>query len=274
MTSAGKKWKAAMAKKSQMTPAASSVALVKAVAKKVVEDQLEDKYVGYTIPTSGTAGYPVYFNAAISSTSEVYPILPPLFSGVSSYQRVGDRIKPKRLMLEVVITANGALTSSQLNMVRLFILQDKSIKDSNNLKAVTAIQPGTPIASQLLNTGGGTQGFTGVPNTILMRVNTERYSVIKDKVVEVRAGNGTTPQLANGFVGTQVFVGTQQSYHFKFKIPTPKVLKYSGFNSQWPTNFAPFFCLGYIQPDGNASPDNLITRVAVNWWSHMDFEDA
>nr|WPR18611.1 MAG: capsid protein [Chemarfal virus 231] len=58
------------------------------------------------------------------------------------------------------------------------------------------------------------------------------------------------------------------------EIPCPAKLLYSSVVDQWPSNFAPFFCLGYVQPDGNASPDTLITRVACSWVSHLDFEDA
>jgi hypothetical protein len=61
---------------------------------------------------------------------------------------------------------------------------------------------------------------------------------------------------------------------FSVKIPTPKVLKYSRNLDTYPSNFAPFLCLGYVQPDGNASPDNLLTRVACNFVTHLDYEDA
>jgi len=90
----------------------------------------------------------------------------------------------------------------------------------------------------------------------------------------VRAGSGQTPNSTNSYVGTQQFVGTQQAWKLRFNIPTPAVLKYSAFNDDYPSNFAPFICLGYIQPDGNASPDNLITRIQMIYRSHLWFEDA
>ena len=245
-------------------------ALVRSVAKKVISSQLEDKYVGYTLQPAppGTPGYPISFNASITVGTELYPLLPPLLNGASSYQRVGDRIRPKRFYVDVIVSANGGLTSSQLNMVRLFLLCDKALGNWDDVRV------NTPITQDLLNNGAGTQGFTGIPHTLCMPVNTERYKVLHDKVLQVRAGTGQTPNSTNGYVGSQTFVGTQQAWKLRFNIPTPAVLKYSGFNNDYPSNFAPFICLGYIQPDGNASPDNLITRVQMSYRSHLWYEDA
>ena len=243
---------------------------MRAVAKKVIDSQLEDKYVAYTMVPAppGTPGYPISFNASITTGSELYPLLPPLLNGVSSYQRVGDRIRPKRLTVDVILSANGGLTSSQLNMVRLFLISDKSYGNWDDVRT------NTPITTELLNSGSGTQGFTGIPASLMMPVNAEKYKVYHDKVIQVRAGSGQTPNGTNAYVGTQTFVGTQQAWKLRFTIPTPAVLKYSGFNADYPSNFAPFICLGYIQPDGNASPDNLITRVQMLYRSHLWFEDA
>jgi len=244
---------------------------VKAVAKKVVTDALEDKYNKEEI---AFGGLPVYFNAAISSTAECFPLLPKIAQGTDSHQRVGDRIRPKKFTVDVVICANGSYNSSSLNQVRLFILQDKSIKFTPDIRSIVATQPGTPIATQLIDYGSSVGGFQGIPNQIMMRVNKRKYTVFHDKVVEVLSGNGQTPQAINGYNGSQVFVSGQQCYKLRFTVPTPAVLKYSQLLDVYPSNFAPFMCLGYVQPDGNASPDNLLTRVACSWVSHLDYEDA
>lgn len=250
----------------------STKALVKAVAKKVVSDALEDKYC--TSTTGNIGGVPTYFNASIGTNAEVYRCLPEIFEGVASNQRVGDKIKPKRLRVDFVITANGSYNSSQLNQVRLFVLQDKSIRNVLALKDVALTQIGTPIGSQLLDLGGTLTGFLGQPYQIMSRVNRERYTVFKDQVFELCSGTGQTPQAGNTYNGTQTFVSGQQCWRASVNIPCPAVLKYSNSVDTFPTNFAPFFCLGYTQPDGNATPDNILTRVAVNWVIHLDYEDA
>lgn len=246
-----------------------NLGLVKAVAKAVVADALEDKYL-----TSGSGATPTYFNAAISSNSEIMPLLPAMQQGTNSGDRVGDKIKPKRFRVDVVVTTNGQLNSSQLNLVRLFFLQDKSIRNSVALKDIALTQVGTPIATQLLDSGGILSGFTGIPNQIMRRVNKQRYQIFKDKTLELISGTGQTPNASNGYNGTQVFVSGQQCHRFSVVIPTPAVLKYSQAADNFPSNFAPFLAVGYVQPDGNATPDNLIQRITVNWISHLDYEDA
>jgi len=245
---------------------------VTAVAKKVIADALEDKYATSIIGSIG--GVPLYFNASIGSNQEVYSLLPAISQGTNSNQRVGDKVRPKSLRVDFVITANGSYNSSQLNQVRLFVLEDKAIRNPSALRDIPALQTGTPISTELLDLGGTTGGFFGQPNQIMYRINRQRYTVHKDKVLELCAGNGQTPQAGNGYNGTQIFVSNEQCWKVSVKIPTPAVLKYSGALDTFPTNFAPFFCLGYVQPDGNASPDQILTRVAVNWVSHLDYEDA
>lgn len=247
--------------------AKTSTALVKAVAKKVVSDQLEDKYATSGAAPIVGAGYPVYFNAAIASSAECYALLPTIVQGTGSAQRIGDKITPKRLRVMFTVTANGSYQSSQINLIRLMVLEDKSIR---NLQQLT----GTPIDTQLIDYGGTVGGYTGIPNNNGHRINRQRYKVIKDVKKEVLSGFGTTPQLANAYVGTQVFVSGQQCHTFTVDIPTPAKLVYSRGTDGFPNNFAPFFCLGYVQPDGNAAPDNLLTRVACNWVVQFDYEDA
>jgi len=234
------------------------------VAKKVVSDALEDKYAQAGIQAGGT---PVYFNAGITSAAECFPLLPQVVQGADSNNRVGDKIRPKSLAVDFTIVANGDLTSSQLNMFRLWILEDKSLRNLVNL-------PNTPIANLLLDNGAFTSGFTGIPNQIMTRTNRRRYKVFHEKIRILTAGTGQTPRAGNGYIGTQTFVSTQQSYKFRVKIPTPATLHYNGPLDIWPTNFAPFMCFGYVQPDGGAAPDNLIQRIAVNFITHLDYEDA
>jgi len=148
------------------------------------------------------------------------------------------------------------------------------LKNNNLLSFVPGTQQGTPISTQLLDIGGATQGFTGTPSDIQKRVNRQRYQVFSDKTFEVCAGQGQTPQASNGYNGTQIFVSGQALWSWTIKIPTPATLNYSSSLDEYPTNFAPFMCLGYVQPDGNALPDNILTRVAVMWNSHLDYEDA
>ena len=240
-----------------------TTALVRAVAKKVVSDTLEDKYARAEIQAGGQ---PVLFNAAITAPSEQYNLLPSVVQGTDSHNRIGDKIRPKSLRVEVYVTANGTLTTSMLQRVRVFMLEDKTLKSWVNLTS-------SPIATQLLDFGAFLGGFSGLPNTELIRVNKRRYKVIKDKILTLSKGTGLTPN-TGGINGTQTFVSAQQYHKFTVRIPTPAVLHYASPGDSYPTNFAPFLIAGYTQPDGDVAPDSGVTKVAINFSAHLDYEDA
>jgi len=249
-----------------------TVALVKAVVKKVNDAALEDKYVTQFIQTSG---YPRYLNAEILGTSaDLFPLMPQILQGVDSNNRVGDRIRPKKMRVDFTMSCNGEINSSWLLQTRLMVLQDKSIKDTNALLPNPGVQPGTPVGTDLLNVGGGLSGFTGAPGGIMTRINRERYTVIKDIHKELINGAGLGPILPNSWGGVQSFVSGAQCHKFSVVIPTPAVLKYAKATDSFPTNFAPFFVLGYAQPDGNAASSSIQSRVAINYVVHFDYEDA
>lgn len=261
------KWKKSAASKAAAKP---TVALVRAVAKKVVAASLEDKYQTRLIQSTG---FPRYFNTPITA-NDIYPLLPAISQGVDVNNRIGDKIRPKRMRVDFTITTNNDTDSSLDVNVRLLVLEDKSIKASAQLIPIATVQPGTPIDSQLLQYGSTVAGYTGIPTDDMARVNTERYTVIKDIRKELIKGMGQGPTPANSFLGTQAFISGQQTYKVSVVILTPAVLKYSQTLDTFPSNFAPFFVLGYVQPDGNAGLTSLTQRVAVNFVTHLDFEDA
>lgn len=246
------------------------MALIRAVAKKVVDDRLEDKY---ETRLSQTNGYPRYYDSAITS-NDIYPLLPAISQGTASNERVGDRIRPKNMRVDFTLTTNNADNSSLIAMCRLMVLTDKAIKNSLELPPITGTQNGSPVGTELLQYGGVLSGFTGIPSDEMARINRERYSVIKDIHKELIKAVGQGPLPSNSYIGGQTFVTGQSTYKFSVNIPTPATLKYSNPTDTFPSNFAPFFVLGYVQPDGNAGGSSLLQRVALGYVVHLDYEDA
>lgn len=242
---------------------APSVKLVRAVAKKVVADQLEDKYARAE-PQPG--GQPVSFNSGVSSPSDCYALMPTVTGGDKSNERIGDKIRPKALVVQGYITANGDYQTSMLNSVRLWMLEDKGIRNWQNSGSLT-------VGQDLLDQGGQKVGYTGLPNQETIRTNKDRYKVFHDKVYTMAKGTGMTANVG-GINGTQTFVSTQQYIKFRVRIPTPAVLHYNDIASLYPTNFAPFICLGYSQPDFDAQPDSGVLKVNMTYSAHLDYEDS
>jgi len=249
-----------MMKRRVKKPTAS---LVRAVAKKVVADALEDKYARAE-PQQG--GQPVFLNSGITSPSDCYPIMPTIVQGSDKNQRIGDKIRPKSLVVQGYITSDGTLDTSMLQRVRLFIIEDKGIR---NWQLSGSLQ----VGSDLLDNGGNKGQYSGLPNQETIRLNTDRYKKYVDRVYTLCKGEGLTPN-AGGVGGSQMFVSNQQIHPFRFKIPTPAVLNYNTGSNLYPTNFAPFLCLGHSQPDGDITPDVNVTKVAMTYSAHLDYEDA
>lgn len=241
------------------------------MVKKIVTGMNEKKFVAIA-PTVSNPGTAVPFTQAIT-LGQCYPLLPVTAQGTAAENRIGDRLRPKSLVVHFTVSVNPAgstLASSNDMLARLLILEDRSLKGLIYLG-------NTPITTELLDPGNGTfTGFTGLPNDVNQRINNNRYKVIRDKSIRVSNGNGQLPGAYNvtPYVGTQTFIAPGQIHQFSIRIKCPKVLKYETEAATWPSNFAPFFCMGYVTPQHDGVETVLDNRVLCNWVSQFDFTDS
>jgi len=253
---------------------------VTALVKKELHKELEDKYavLANAAPASPFAQT---FTCAIDANSKCYPVLPQVSQGSGDFQRVGDRLTPKSLVVKFTMTCSGSPTTNSSEQLwgRLFVLQDKSIRNMTALQAIAGVQPGTPISTQLIDYGNGLHGaYTGQPYSNNFRVNKRQYRVYHDKLIKFQRGYGTLPQAANpvAWVGDQIYTSPLATHQMTLRIPCPKVLLYSAEADIWPSNFAPFFCFGYQDPQALTThlEAEMDYRVAISWVAHFDYEDA
>lgn len=267
-----------------------SAPMKKAIVK-VVHAQSEDKYVAIFpgagggrvnpgTPWSGTAGSAMFSTPNILNNvglSTVYPCLPGVDQGVNLFTRLGNKITPKSLRVVFTITVNPAVAGSEDLVCRLLCLSDKAIRDTTELIS-SPTQPGTPVETTLLNNGDGSYvGFGGKPRDVEMRINRNRYTVHHDRLIKITKGEGDLAYTLNTYSGAQTFVSAGQSHQFTVRIPLPKTLQYGQDNFIYPTNAAPFWCMGYVQPSGDGTAGQVIAlnnHILVNYTSHFDFEDA
>lgn len=257
---------------------------------KVFHQNTEDKYasvfpgaggcVNPGAPWSGNPGAAIFETPNIVNTiplCTIYPCLPPVLQGVSAFQRLGDKISPKSLVMKFAITVNPAVTGPMDLVCRLLCLSDKGIKETD-LLVTSPVNPGTPIDTQLLDNGDGTYvGFTGVPRNVTMKVNRARYTVHHDRLIRITKGLGDLGYIANVYVGNMVYTSTTMSHELSLRIPLPKTLNYAQNTFNYPANAAPFWCIGYVQPSGDGSAAQgvaLNNHVLVNYTSHFSYEDA
>jgi len=268
----------------------------------VISKNIEDKYVTLVpgqsgainpgVPASADPGDGILMSANvvnIPALSTVYPLLPPLLVGTADHERIGDKIRPKSLVVKFQIALNGqgAATTQQLASqniyARLMCLSDKAIKfipDLVNNLAVNIV--GTPVDTQLLDLGDGSSSGIGVlgPNEFSKRINRKKYTVHHDKILKLQKGVGGTNQPTGLVFGTLQYNSPLMTHMLTLRIPCPKSLSYNLNGASYlnyPNNFAPFFCMALMTMDGQQNPayqTNLNNSVKLNYVVHFDYEDA
>jgi len=266
----GKNYSAMLGKKKKSTPPAKLSAPVRRAVTTMIKRSKETKSVSCGSNSPGPWGqsspYGFTFNSPITSTTEFYPLNPPLPQGTGEAERLGDKVNPTGLSVRFMVTAQGGYTSNMLNRIRLFIVSQKNIK---SISLQGSLEP-----TLLLEQSGVAQAYDGTPAAHLIPVNKESFIVHHDKRLTLSKGYGRTPVLGNAYDGDAVFIGNQQTYEFVLKVKLPKTLTFDEDTTLYPSNSAIWFALGYCQPDGQSTPDVTNQRVQVNWLSTMYYKDA
>jgi len=216
------------------------------------------------VVTAPTLDLPTGFTSAITSTRELYAVIPQISEGAGVHQRVGDTIQPTSLTLN--LRFSYPFTDSQQSgdiTAHMFVLSAKSVKSLNNLTAV-------PITLLLDNGQGSAGSFDGTNQHAMWKVNTNAFTVHKYKRVRLQKTEGLTN---NGGLGNgQTSMNPSQHHLVRFRVPLPKKLKYLLNSETYPTNAAPFLCIGYTQNDASNTAGLLAVYVQGNCMLH--FKDS
>lgn len=208
----------------------------------------------------------VLHNSAIGAADcePLIPEIPPVdsASGSTARQRIGDRITPKSLTVEGMLSLNTVHpASSEVDIyVRLIIASQKDVKTG------AAILGGGISTDVLLRPGfGGTANevaFAGNVQELMYPINKDKYRVYVDRVY--RLG-----QRKDG--GVENITKFSHPYSYTFS-QLPSSLTFDEENGNWPNNFAPFVAVGYAYSDGTA-PDTVATKLTHTCFSQLTFED-
>ena len=227
-------------------------AQVISLMRKMIGKEVENKLVGHVIETA------VLHNSAIAN-ADMVSVLPQITSGTTAQTRLGDRIKPKSLVLRGNISVDPGVTDNKVLYVRVIIASQKDIKVGSQVGTSTdpqrLLRTGVPGASDQIP-------FNGNRNELLYKVNDLKFRVYMDKVFALAPQGATT--------GDQPRSCVRFSYAFK-KLPSS--LSFDEGNGNWANNFAPFIATGYAFADGTA-PDIVATRVSTDYHATLAFEDA
>jgi len=257
--------------------------------KRIIHKEVENKYVT-SYPARADASQPGQPWAAAGTgvlqvpsirnnvtLSNIVPIMPPIAQGLTDSSRVGDKIRPLSMSIHFDVSMFSKNVNANFLLVRLLCLSDKAIKTTLDLPFTAGSHVGTPVDTQLFDYGNGVNGgFNGSPYDVNWRVNRKRYTVHHDRVFKLVKGYGQLPHSTNEvpYAGSVQCIDHWMTQRFTLKIKCPKELKYQTDLDLFPTNFAPFWAVGFVQPDGDGTVDYLANQIMVNYTTHFDYEDA
>lgn len=213
----------------------------------------EDKEAGWRIDDN-------LHNSAITA-ADCYSVIQDIGQGVDGSERVGDRIKPKSLVVRGDICINpGYNPDTRVMYVRVIIASQKNVKQS----AGGALPIDTDHLLRPALVGGPLEtNFNGTVQALRYPVNNNKFRVYMDKVFKL-----VPTSQASGFP----LVQSQFSFKKVFK-QLPSSLTYDQGGGDYCNNFAPFLAVGYCYADGGA-PDTINQRVLTKIWSQLTYEDA
>lgn len=213
------------------------------LVKKLIARNAETKLVGIT--------HSAQHNNRINTPGDAYPLLPPLSQGTGDNDRIGNRITPKGLLVTVNVYLNDAANTPPQTILlpRILCLRDKINNDSAGLAV---------DFSHLLDHGQGEHAFNGNLYDYRSPINRDAFIVLKDIKTILCMGSA---EMNNMYIRT-----------FKFWIKCPKTLEYND-GQTYPTNFAPFICMGFAEGNGAVPTDGYL-GVVMDHTSTLYYEDA
>jgi len=207
------------------------------------------------------------FSSGITGVNEIYAALPRVSQGVDEHQRIGDSISPTSCTLHLDITGSTfGQNYSYDKTLHIFLLTCTSVKDMDNFSAI-------PITQLLEDGNGGNNGFDGSPLRAMEPVNRRNFTVLKHKKFRLVKGFGKT----GGSSGTDpagltdsVISPSSSYHHVRMRVRLPKKLKYSAHGQRYPTNYAPFFVIGWtnnwaVDAASNVIDTQVIGRVEMRY---------
>lgn len=236
----------------------------------VVNKTEETKYVANDYDSAGHANNtPWYPVPGITNTGSVVPAIPQMAQGVTDYQRVGQRVSPVSLKVDLDIGMNSEDLSANSVMVAIWYGTSKESKSWVG---------GSPLSTiSFLDNGQGTnQSWAGVRGQLNFpsdpTLNTLKRIVFPlSKSGGLQNQNGSSLTTQGNFSTSN---GTSHK-HITLKFNPPKTLIYNKETDLYPTNYAPFYYIGFCNADGSTT--NMIqsqTLVNVSSRVHMKYKDA
>jgi len=218
----------------------------------MIGKEAENKQRGYNVETG------VVHNSAISD-ADVVPVLGSIPEGTASNERLGDRVRPRSLVVRGVLGLNPDNNPNTKPMIATVMIL--SCKDKKTNSAVAAL--GAGLADLLKPNIGGTEQvpWDGTTLRSTYPINTDKFKVHYARQIAI------SPAAAGG--ENRLLDYKRWKYRFK---SMPAALTWDEGTGDDCNNFAPFLVIGYCYTDGSV-PD-VAPRLISHVSSVFTYEDA
>lgn len=207
------------------------------------------------------------FTSGITSTNEIYGLIPAITQGNNDWQRDGNDIQPTSLTTKVNLNIVSRMDSSASIYADVYFLTSKQVKDFSLTNTI-------PTA-QLMNVGDGTNApYDGTSFTAMLPINKSQFNVIAHKRILLQKGKGNPNDIYRpGDIYQTASDTFIYSRSFAVKIPLPTKFLYQDSTKSYPSNYFPFMVVGFHATDqeGDGALTSAILRVQAQ--SHLYFKD-
>lgn len=236
---------------------------------RVINRTEETKYVA-NAKDGGLVDLPNYwYPPGDLPAAEFIPGMPALTQGTDDYQRVGNVVKPKSIAVSVKVGLNPQNTQA---CSLLGVIYYGTSKDEKNWGANSPAGNG-----QILDEGDGTTtAWSGVKFQLNMPIERHQYNL---KRIVFRLSKTEGIQNAD-ISGNEVVQGNYSTSNglsvknFMLRFKAPASLQYKSGTAVFPSNFAPFWGIGFCHADGSplVAADRELVQVTSR--CHMYYKDA
>lgn len=197
------------------------------------------------------------FNNSITASGDINFLLPTINQGTYSYNRIGTKIKIKKMVVRGHICWDGTSTSGMQKIgARMMVIKSKKVPNGD----------AGSVAGQLpylLEAGGGSyQSFNGEVGDLHSPVNKKAWAVARDRKMYMYQQGSNADDLSRAV----------KFFTLDIKQARGKIINYE-FESGTPTNWGWYLTFGWVCLDGTivaTTNYNLTTEYVVD----VEFEDA
>lgn len=249
------------------------------VVNRILNRKSETKYVSNITNSSGSPYVnPVMVNSAIQGTHQFQSALPPMVQGDDDYSRIGDSIVPTKLVNDLWI--DFVPKSGQVGLdlpvdisVVIYYGYCKKYKSWTDVDTNSSA-----LADQLLKlgtkdpvSGSEHKAFVGLHRDMTLLANQDIFH-LKKKVIRMYK----SPGYSNGVTSPGI-ISEPSKIHAHVKLDFTKLLpaklKYEESTDTLPSNYSPFWCIGYVYND-QSLPDTGTTGILeYQYTSHLHYKD-